>query len=292
MGDRLALEGWGLARSGGIPPLRAREFAVGVNGAEQHRAVAELPQVAVDLGDADRLAMSFTEGRSLKFPPPGFSLQWYAVLFDAAQSRQIHRAAGNSLQVAAIATTVAAVFGTLAALGLAHARSRWARVADTLFMSPLILPALAFGLAALMYFTFIGLRPSLELIMLGHAVVIVPFVLRTASASLTQLNPALLESSASLGASRLYTFRRVTLPLIRPGVLAGAFIAFMSSFDNVPVSLFLRDARTDMLPIRMWQDLEGKLDVTIAAVSGVLIVLTVALMILMESIAGLSRRLR
>jgi putative spermidine/putrescine transport system permease protein len=74
--------------------------------------------------------------------------------------------------------------------------------------------------------------------------------------------------------------------------MAGGFIAFMSSFDNVPVSLFLRDARTDMLPIRMWQDLEGKLDVTIAAVSGVLIVFTIAMMIVMERVAGLSRRLR
>ncbi len=109
-------------------------------------------------------------------------------------------------------------------------------------------------------------------LVIGHTVVCVPYVVRTTVAALAQLDPALLESSASLGASRLYTFRRVTLPLIRPGILAGAFIAFMSSFDNVPVSLFLRDARTDMLPIRMWQDLEGKLDVTIAAVSGVMIV--------------------
>ena len=106
------------------------------------------------------------------------------------------------------------------------------------------------------------------------------------------MDPALLESSASLGASRWYSFRCVTLPLIRPGVMAGAFIAFMSSFDNVPVSLFLRDARTDMLPIRMWQDLEGKLDVTIAALSGVIIIFTLIMMIVMERVAGLSRRLR
>jgi len=106
------------------------------------------------------------------------------------------------------------------------------------------------------------------------------------------MDPALLESSASLGAQRLYTFRRVTWPLIRPGVLAGAFIAFMSSFDNVPVSLFLRDARTDMLPTRMWQDLEGRLDVTIAALSGVIILFTLAMMIIMERATGLSRRLR
>ena len=99
-------------------------------------------------------------------------------------------------------------------------------------------------------------------------------------------------SAAIEGASRWYTFRRITLPLIRPGILAGAFIAFMSSFDNVPVSLFLRDARTDMLPIRMWQDLEGRLDVSIAAVSGVMIAVTLGLMIVMERLAGLSRRLR
>jgi len=83
----------------------------------------------------------------------------------------------------------------------------------------------------------------------------------------------------------------MVLPLVRPGILAGGFICFMASFDNIPVSLFLRDAATGMLPIRMWQDLEGKLDVTIAARSGVLIVATVAVMLLMERLVGLFRRL-
>ncbi len=159
-------------------------------------------------------------------------------------------------------------------------------------MSPLVLPALAFGFAALMTFSAVGWTVSATTLVIGHTVVCVPYVVRNTLAALAQLEPTLLESSAVLGASRVYTFRRIVLPLIRPGIIAGAFIAFMSSFDNVPVSLFLRDARTDMLPIRMWQDLEGRLDVTIAAVSGVLIVTTIALMILMERAAGLSRRLR
>ena len=110
--------------------------------------------------------------------------------------------------------------------------------------------------------------------------------------ALAQLDAALLEGSASLGAGRWYTFRRVTLPLIRPGILAGGFIAFMWSFDNIPVSLFLRGADSELLPIRMWQDLDNHLDVTIAAVSGVWIAFTVALMIAMERFASLSRRLR
>ena len=158
-------------------------------------------------------------------------------------------------------------------------------------MSPLVLPALAFGLAALMFFSLIGLPISLLTLVIGHTIVCVPYVVRNTVAALTQLEPTLLESSAILGASRLYTFRRIVLPLIRPGIISGAFIAFMSSFDNVPVSLFLRDAATDMLPIRMWQDLEGKLDVTIAALSSVLIIGTVALMAIMERTTGLSKRL-
>jgi putative spermidine/putrescine transport system permease protein len=235
------------------------------------------------------IAVSFTSGFSLKFPPPGWSLKWYEALLDAWQ---LQFAAGNSIKVAIGTTTLAVVLGVAAALAIARSQRWTARVLDSLFMSPLVLPALAFGLAALMFFSLIGLPVSPLTLIIGHTVVCVPYVVRTTVAALAQLEPALLESSASLGASRLYTFRRVTLPLIRPGILAGAFIAFMSSFDNVPVSLFLRDARTDMLPIRMWQDLEGKLDVTIAAVSGVMIVVTLALMMVMERVAGLSRRLR
>lgn len=234
------------------------------------------------------LVVSFTNGFSLRFPPPGYSLRWYAELWDAWQ---LHFAAMNSLKVAAWTTALSVLLGVAAALGIARSERLAARVLDSLFMSPLVLPALAFGLSALMFFTLLGLRVSPLTLVIGHTIVCVPFVVRNTVAALAQLDRTLLEASASLGATRLYTFRRITLPLIRPGILAGGFICFMASFDNIPVSLFLRDAGTDMLPIRMWQDLEGKLDVTIAALSGVLIVATIALMLVMERVAGLSRRL-
>jgi putative spermidine/putrescine transport system permease protein len=233
--------------------------------------------------------VSFTSGFSLKFPPPGYSLRWYVELLDAWQ---LHFAATNSFKVAVYTTILSVVLGVAAALAIAKSERLSARVLDSFFMSPLILPSLALGLSALMFFSLIGLPVSPLTLVIGHTVVCVPYVVRTTVAALAQLNPTLLESSASLGASKLMTFRRVTLPLIRPGIFAGAFIAFMSSFDNVPVSLFLRDANTDMLPIRMWQDLEGKLDVTIAAVSGVMIAITIASMLVMERFADLSRRLR
>ena len=235
------------------------------------------------------IIVSFTSGFSLKFPPPGYSFKWYGELLDAWQ---LHFAATNSIKVAFWTTLLSVLLGVTAALAIARSERMMARVLDSFFMSPLILPALALGLAALMFFSQIGFPVSISTLVIGHTVVCVPYVVRTTVAALAQLNPTLLESSASLGASKLTTFRRVTLPLIRPGIMAGAFIAFMSSFDNVPVSLFLRDANSDMLPIRMWQDLEGKLDVTIAAVSGVMIAITVVLMLVMERVADLSRRLR
>jgi putative spermidine/putrescine transport system permease protein len=238
------------------------------------------------------LIMSFTDHPSLNFPPTGLSLQWYEQLFDESQSRQIHRAAGNTLEVAALSTLFGVFLGTLGALGLARGRSVATRVADSFFMSPLVLPGIAFGLAALMYFTLIGIRPSLGLLVAGHMIVTVPFVLRTTTASLSQLDPALNASSQSLGATWFYTLRRVTLPLIFPGIAAGAFLAFMSSVDNVAVSLFLSNARTDMLPIRMWGMMEATLDVRIAAISGILIAAAFLLMLLMEWTVGLTRRMR
>jgi putative spermidine/putrescine transport system permease protein len=235
------------------------------------------------------LIVSFTSGFSLKFPPPGYSFRWYVSLLDAWQ---LHFAASNSLLVAAATTAASIVLGVAAALAIARSDSLKARVLDSFFMSPLVLPALAFGLSALMFFSLIGVPLSIGTLIIGHIVVCVPYVMRTTVSSLAQLDASLLESSASLGATRFYTFRRVTWPAIRGGVFAGAFIAFMSSFDNVPVSLFLADARTDMLPIRMWQNLEGNLDVRTAAVSGVLIAATVVLLVAMERISGISQRLR
>jgi putative spermidine/putrescine transport system permease protein len=231
---------------------------------------------------------SLTASQSLRFPPDGLSFRWYLALLDADQMQQ---AAWTSLVVAFWTTLLSAVLGTAAALAIARSRSAWAKAFDMLFMSPLLLPALAFGFAALVFIYQLGLRPSIPFLVLGHVVVCVPFVLRTTLAALTQLDPALLDASASLGAGGWMTFRRVTLPLIGRGVGAGSFLAFMASFDNVPVSLFLADERTEVLPIHLWQQIETNLDVRTAAVSGVIVVLTLLLMLVAERFAGLTRQM-
>lgn len=237
------------------------------------------------------IATSFTTSQTLRFPPPALSLQWYQALFDSGRSALIHAAAWNSLWVAGIATVIGAAFSVLAALAITRVSRPSARLLEASFLSPLVLPTLSYGLATLMFFSVLGIRPSLNLLIAGHLVVIAPFIFRTTLASLSQLDPTLLEASASLGASRFYGFRRITLPLIAPGIAAGCFLAFISSMDNVPVSLFLSTARTGMLPIRMWGMMESTLDVRIAAIAGVLILATLVLMIVMDRLTGLTKRM-
>jgi putative spermidine/putrescine transport system permease protein len=237
------------------------------------------------------VATSFTTSQTLRFPPPGLSLRWYGELFSPARSGPIHTAAVNSLWVAGWATAIGAVLSVFAAMAITRVSRPSAKALEASFLSPLVLPTLSYGLAALMFFSVVGIRPSLNLLIAGHLVVIAPFVFRTTLASLTQLDPVLLEASANLGASRFYAFRRITLPLIAPGIAAGAFLAFIASMDNVPVSLFLSTARTSMLPIRMWGMMESTLDVRIAAIAGVLIAATLLLMVVMDRLTGLTRRM-
>jgi putative spermidine/putrescine transport system permease protein len=236
------------------------------------------------------LITSFTNGFSLKFPPPGYSLRWYEALF--TRSPEIWRAAKLSVQVALLATGLSTLLAVAAALALARQPSAWARLADSVFMSPLMLPTLALGLALLMTFNVLGVGLSFWTLVIGHVAITTPYILRTTIASLLQLDPVLLQSARSLGASASFTFRTVTLPLVLPGVAAGAFIAFMASFDNVAISLFLSDARSEMLPIRLWHNIESNLDVRTATVSGVLIAITIVAIVLMERLVGISRHVK
>jgi putative spermidine/putrescine transport system permease protein len=230
--------------------------------------------------------ISFTGGITLKFPPPSWSVRWYLELL---KSDEIIQPAITSLKVAVMATIGSGILGTAAALGIARSKTRFARLLDALFMSPMVLPAMAFGLSLLLVFNMLSVRLSTTTLVLGHVIICVPYVIRMVGASVQQLNPTLITASISLGASRWYTFRRITLPLIRRGIVAGAFVAFLSSFDNVPISLFLADARTEVLPIKLWAILEGSLDVRVAAVSGVIVIITLLGLIVAERLGGLNR---
>ena len=233
--------------------------------------------------------LSFNSGSFLVYPLQGFSLQWYQDFFGSAEWM---RALKNSIIVAPAATVLAMVFGTLAAIGLTRGEFRGKALVMSLLISPMIVPVVIIGVASYLFFAPLGFGNSYLALILVHAVLGVPFVIITVSATLQGFNYNLVRAAASLGASPLTAFFRVTLPLIAPGIFAGAFLAFMASIDNVPVSLFLSTARTDMLPIRMWGMMESTLDPRIAAVSGVLITSAFLLMLIMEWTVGLTRRMR
>ena len=279
-----------------VKPSRARARETPLSRLERwsfNAVLGALAAVALVLLVAPTLIVlitSFTSAFSLKFPPPGYSARWYVALWE--ESPEIIAAARASLEIAASATAISVLLGVAAALALAKRKNAWARVLDSLFMSPLMLPTLALGLALLVVFNVAGTGLSMTTLVIGHIAITTPYIVRTTIASLTQLDPVLLESARSLGAKPLFAFRTVTLPLIAPGIAAGAFIAFMASFDNVAISLFLSDARTEVLPIRLWHIIESNLDVRAAAASGVLIAATIVLGLVMERLAGISRHFK
>lgn len=234
------------------------------------------------------LIMSFSDSSSLSFPPTGFSLQWYQALFGFTE---LHSALWNSLWIATITTLVCALLGVAAAIPLSRSRTAWVQSMDALIMSPLAVPGVSIGLAVLLFFNLTGMRTSVLALVITHIVTCIPYVTRTTMASLTQFDTSLEQASASLGANALFTFLRVTLPLTCKGVIAGSLVVFLTSFDNLAISVFLSDARTPVLPVRLWSMIENDLDIRAAAVSGVIVMVTAALIVLVERVAGLSQSL-
>lgn len=235
------------------------------------------------------LVMSFTAGQTLQFPPQGLSLRWYAALLDPVVSATEHIAAFNSLKIAGLAVVGSLLFAVPASIGMARIRGRAANLTEPLLLAPLVLPSLVYGLAALVVSSLVGLRPSLWLTVAGHIVVFGPLMYRAAAVIAQGMDPSLEEASTTLGATPVTTLRRVTLPLLVPGILAGAFLVFIQSLDNVSVSLFLADARTTVLPLRMFAMIEESLDVRVAAMSGILIAVTLVVVLAGRKLFGPSR---
>jgi putative spermidine/putrescine transport system permease protein len=257
-------------RENPIPPLLYKAFVFGFGGLSLLYLVAPI---------IIAITMSFTSGQTLKYPPQGFSVRWYEALLDPLRSSTEHIAAGNSLKIAGLAVLGSLLFAVPATIGMARMKRSTVSSIEPLLLAPLVLPSLVYGLAALIVANFVGFQPSLWLTVTGHVVVFGPLMYRAASVVAQGINPSLAEASTVMGASWFTTLRRVTLPLLTPGILAGAFLVFIQSLDNVSVSLFLADARTTVLPLRMFALIEESLDVRVAAMSGILIGLTLVVML-------------
>ncbi|MBD9399526.1 MULTISPECIES: ABC transporter permease [unclassified Pseudomonas] len=233
--------------------------------------------------------LSFNSGTFLIYPMQGFSLRWYEDFFGSAGWM---RALKNSMIIAPAATVLAMVLGTLAAIGLTRAEFRGKALLMSLLISPMVVPVVIVGVASYLFFAPLGLANGYLSLIVVHAVLGVPFVIITVSATLQGFNYNLVRAAASLGASPITAFRRVTLPLIAPGVISGALFAFATSFDEVVVTLFLAGPEQVTLPRQMFSGIRENLSPTIAAAATLLIGFSVLLLLVLEWLRGRSEKMR
>ena len=236
--------------------------------------------------------LSFFKNELLAFPPEGYTLRWFPQIW--AQS-QFAQGFATSLEVAVMAMLGGLVLGIPASLALARHAFRGRDATMTLLTAPLIVPSIVIGTALYIFFIEVEiatgwpLAGSLVGLALAHILITIPWTVRLITASLVGLDPALAEAAMSLGANRWRTLMRVTLPVIRPAVVAAGLFAFVVSFGNLEISLFLVAPGVTTLPIAILQYLEWKIDPTIAAVSLVQIAIIAVGMLQTNRIVRLSQ---
>lgn len=226
------------------------------------------------------IPISFNDNQYLKFPPTDLSLRWYQEFWS---NPDWLRATWTSLLTACTVTVLATVLGTMAALGLVRMAGPGKSLLLGLIISPLIVPTVSLALALYFFFAKLHLVGTWAAVVLGQTVLALPFTVLNVHGSL-QSFPATLERAAStLGAGPLITFFRVTLPIIRPGIVAGALFAFLVSFDEFIIALFLAGPGMTTLPVQMWNTMQLYISPTIAAVSSMITGITILAFVLMTA---------
>jgi putative spermidine/putrescine transport system permease protein len=214
------------------------------------------------------IATAFTTTAYPVFPPQGFTLRWFERFLSMTEFTD---AVQRSALLALASTTIAVVLGTPSALALTRWRGRGQQAVTSLMLSPILFPAIVLGLALLVFYSQIGLAGSFTGLIIAHSLITTPFVIRLVIASLSEFDPAVEEAARNLGAGWWRTFLQVTLPLIRPGVLAGAVFAFILSFDELVITLFLAGPGMATLPVRIYTFVEYSSAPTISAISATLV---------------------
>ncbi|GAA2454691.1 ABC transporter permease [Actinomadura vinacea] len=235
------------------------------------------------------LIVSFDTSPYLVFPPTGFSFGSYRQVFSNEGFLNGFRV---SLVVGAVVAVLATAIGTMASLALVRGRFRGRGAMNAVFLSPLLVPHVVLALSLLLLFSPLALTDTYLGLTLSHLGIAIPYTIRTVSASLATADTGCEEAARVLGAGPFTTFRRVTLPLIRPGLVAGLVTSFLISFDEAVISLFVAGNRVSPLPVQVLQYVQYRTDPQVAALSVYLILLSVLVVIVVERSLGLRRTLR
>lgn len=241
--------------------------------------ILALPAVVIVLA-------SLTSSSALSFPPTGFSLEWYGRAF---QNSQMMQGLAFSVQLALFATFFALVFGIPAAYALSRYRFSGRETVHAILLSPFVVPAIIVAIGILQLLSMLGMTRSILGLTLGHLAATLPYVVKNMTVVFSLLDPSLEQAARSLRANSWVTMRRVTLPVLFPGVLSSAMFAFVISFGNLTISMFLSGTGSATLPVQMYSYVDQSIDPMIAAVSSIVIFVTVITILLAERIVGLQR---
>jgi putative spermidine/putrescine transport system permease protein len=233
--------------------------------------------------------LAFNADPYFTYPIHEYTLKWFVEFFTNDTWRVSVR---NSFVIALAATFIATTLGTLAAVGLMHRNLPGRALITAILVSPMIVPIVIIAVGAYFFYSTLGIANSLTGIILAHAVLGTPFVLITVSATLAGFDLSLVRAARVLGASPWTAFRRITLPIIWPGVFSGALFAFATSFDEVVVVLFLGSVEQRTIPRQMWTGLREQLSPTILAAAVVMILISVAMLLTLEALRRRNARLR
>ncbi|MFJ9557948.1 ABC transporter permease [Nocardiopsis sp. NPDC101807] len=229
---------------------------------------------------------AFTAGSTLRFPPEGFSTRWFE---EALGYEPFLAALVSSLQLAALATALALLIGVPVAVAIHRGRIPGKGLVEGLFLSPLIVPELVVGLALYQQLMIGFGLDSLTALTLGHTALMIPYAVRVTGASLALADPHVEEAARGLGASPLRTFATVTLPLLRPGIFSAALLSFVTSFNNVPLSLLLQTREFRTLPVTMLDYVQQSYDPMVAAMATLILAGTVVLAVIAERTVGFAK---
>jgi len=232
------------------------------------------------------IAVSVTQTEYLAFPPVGFTFRWYIEFIGDAEYVRPFVTSGV---LAVIATAFALVLGVPCALALERSRLQGRKILAALFLSPLILPGIVVGAGILQLAGATGWSRSFAALLAGHVAIITPYIIRTTLASLADVGSSSEEAARDLGATALEAFFLVTLPTIKPGIIAGALFAAIISWVNVEVSIFNTTAELMTLPVKLFNDVQFQLGPVISAVSSATILLAVVIVVVIDLVFGLDR---
>lgn len=225
----------------------------------------------------------------LAFDPAGYSLKWYEDFFT---NLNWQGAVQNSVIIAIFSTLISTTLGTLAALGLSRAQMPYRTLIMSILISPMIVPLIISAAGMFFFYSRIGIQGTHIAVILAHAALGTPFVVITVTATLSGFDNNLIRASSSLGASPSTTFFRVIVPLITPGVISGALFAFITSFDEVVVVLFVGSYRQRTIPWQMFSGIREQISPTILAVATLLVVVSIFLLFTIELLRRRNERLR